>query len=31
LRTASGIDLPMTRAVSLNRPRTIGFDIRRDF
>jgi outer membrane receptor protein involved in Fe transport len=31
LRTASGIDLPMTRAVSMNRPRTIGVDIRRDF
>ncbi len=31
LRTASGIDLPMTRAVSMNRPRTVGFDIRRDF
>ena len=31
LRTASGIDLPMTRAVSMNRPRTIGFDIRRNF
>jgi outer membrane receptor protein involved in Fe transport len=31
LRTASGIDLPMTRAVSMNRPRTIGVDIRRNF
>jgi outer membrane receptor protein involved in Fe transport len=31
LRTASGIDLPMTRAVSMNRPRTIGLDIRRNF
>jgi iron complex outermembrane recepter protein len=31
LRTASGIDLPMTRSISMNRPRTIGFDIRRDF
>jgi outer membrane receptor protein involved in Fe transport len=31
LRAASGIDLPMTRAVSMNRPRTVGFDFRRDF
>jgi iron complex outermembrane receptor protein len=31
LRTASGIDLPMTRAVSMNRPRTIGVDVRRNF
>jgi iron complex outermembrane recepter protein len=31
LPVAFGIDLPITRAVSLNRPRTIGFDFRRDF